>query len=337
MSDAVKQDRVLLVDGMNTYIRSWMIIPITNSDGEHYGGVFGFLKSLKAAVEKFNPTEVVICWDGPSAGLRRHQLLPAYKANRKKPWKRGAVKAFDFLDEEEQNDNFVMQIRRVKEYLNQLPVKVIRIPYVEADDVIAVYAQELSEKSHVIIYSSDADFKQLVTDNVHHYNPISKKLVTRQTFREDLGIDPKNFIVIKSVKGDKSDNIPGIRGIGETTIIKLFPELTEDGIISIDHIVEKSNELGFRGTDPSLTKGQRNKYKLLAENADALRLNHRLMQLLDPEISNQAKEIVLRSVNESPQPFNSMQLKIMFIQDKLEKTVRRFDDWAHTFAGLQTR
>jgi 5'-3' exonuclease len=314
-----------------------MIIPVTNNDGEHFGGVFGFLRSLKAAVDKFRPTEVVICWDGPQSGLRRKNLLPAYKANRKKDWKRGAVKAFDFLNEAEQVDNFVMQIRRVKEYIDQLPVKVISIPYVEADDIIAVYAQELNKTSQVIIYSSDADFKQLVTDNIHHYNPISKKLVSRQTFRADYGIDPKNFIILKSTNGDKSDNIPGIRGIGEVTVKKMFPELSGNTRIDIDYLLEKANELGFRGTDPSISNGQRNKYKLLAENADTLRLNYRLMQLLDPEISNQAKEIVLRVVNESPQSFNSLKLKMMFIQDKLEKTIRRFDGWAHTFAGLQTR
>jgi len=267
MKDVVKQDRVLLIDGMNTFIRSWMIIPVTNDDGEHFGGVFGFLKSVKAAVDKFNPTEVVVVWDGPHSGLRRHNLFPAYKANRKKTWKRGAVKAFDFLSEEEQNDNFVMQIKRVQEYLEHLPIKTIRLPYVEADDVIAVYAQELDKKSQVIIYSSDADFKQLVTDSVHHYNPIAKKLTTCDTFKKEVGIYPKNYIILKSTSGDKSDNIPGIRGLGEKTVIKLFPEVKGNDIVDIDSIVEKSNRLGF-STVGDFTKGQRNKFKLIAENGD---------------------------------------------------------------------
>jgi 5'-3' exonuclease len=337
MTNATKQDRVLLVDGMNTYIRSWMIIPITNDDGEHFGGVFGFLKSLKAAVDKFKPTEVVICWDGPHSGLRRKNLFPAYKANRKKDWRRGSVKAFDFMSEEEQSSNFVMQVQRVQDYLDQLPVKVLRIPYVEADDIIAVYAQELNEKSQVIIYSSDADFKQLITDTVHTYNPISKKYLTRQTFREEVGIDPKNYIIFKSTSGDKSDNIPGVRGLGEKTVMNLFPEVAGEEIIDINDMLEKAKRLGFDGERRDLSKGMLNKYKFLAEHGDELRRNYRLMQLTDPEISNTAKEIVLRSVYESPQPFMSLQLKMMFIQDKLEKTVRRFDDWAHTFAGLQTR
>jgi 5'-3' exonuclease len=332
----VKQDRVLLIDFMNTYIRSYMIIPVTNDDGEHFGGVFGFLKSLKAAVEKFQPTEVVVCCDGANSGLRRKNLFPKYKAHRRKEWKRGAVKAFDFLNEQEQNDNFVMQIRRIQEYLDVLPVKVIRIPYVEADDVIAIYAQELEKTSEVVIYSSDADFKQLVSDNIHYYNPISKQYLDRAAFREDKGIDPKNYIFFKSLQGDKSDGIPGIRGMGETTMLKLFPDLTGDTRLSIDTLVETANRYGF-SKQGEYTPGQRNKFKLLAENADTLRLNYRLMQLLEPEISNQAREIITSKVTESPQSFNAMKLRMMFMQDKLEKTIKSFGGWAHTFAGLQTR
>jgi len=313
-----------------------MIIPITNDDGEHFGGVFGFLKSVKAAVDKFKPTEVVICWDGPHSGLRRKNLFPKYKANRNKDWKRGSVKAFDFLNEQEQSDNFVMQIKRVQEYLDLLPVKVIRIPYVEADDIIAVYAQKLAETSQVIIYSSDADFKQLVNDNIQHYNPIAKKFTTRESFIAEKGIDPKNYIIFKCASGDKSDNIPGVRGIGEATILKLFPELKGDDIITIKEVLEKSRRVGF-STLRDYTPGDRNKYKLISDNSEQIKLNYRLMQLIDPEISNQAKEIVLNSVTASPQQFNSLGLKMKFIKDKLEKTVRRFDDWAHTFAGLQTR
>lgn len=332
----VKQDRVLIIDGMNTYIRSWMIIPITNDDGEHFGGVFGFLKSIKAAVEKFRPTEVVIAWDGVHGGLRRKTLFPEYKAHRQRDWKRGAVKAFDFLDEHEQHDNFVMQLKRVKEYLELLPVKTIRIPYVEADDIIAIYAQQLPKTSQVVIYSSDADFKQLVTDNIVHYNPISKKMVSRSSFRDEVGIDPKNFVILKAALGDKSDNIPGIHGVGNATTVKLFPELSGDSTISIEEIIARANTCGFTNAG-EYTKAQRGKFKLFAEHADILRRNYRLMQLIDPEVSTEAVKQVLDAVSEQPQPFNSLGLKIMFMQDKLEKTVRRFDDWTNTFSGLQTR
>ena len=331
-----KQSRVLIIDGLNTFIRSFMIIPITNSDGEHYGGVFGFLKSVKAAVEKFNPTEVVIAWDGPSGGMRRKTLFPEYKAHRAKEWKPGAIKAFDFLDEQSQRDNFTMQIRRVQEYLDVLPIKFIRIPYIEADDVIAVYAQTLAEHSHVVIYSSDADFKQLVTDKIQHYNPISKKLTTYDSFVEEFGIQPMNHIIFKSVSGDKSDNIPGVRGIGEATIKKLFPIVTSTSKITVEDILEEAHKLGF-GKPKKLTSGQIAKYRMIAESADTLKRNFRLMQLVEPDISNQARQIVIDRVAESPQKFNSLKLKVMFIEDKLEKTVKRFDDWAHAFARLQTR
>jgi len=75
--------RIILVDGFNLFIRCFNIIPITNDDGEHFGGVFGSLRSLRHIVETFNPNELVFVWDGPKSGLKRKQLLSEYKGNRK--------------------------------------------------------------------------------------------------------------------------------------------------------------------------------------------------------------------------------------------------------------
>ena len=330
------QKRVLLVDGMNTFIRSWVIVPVRNSNGEHYGGVYGFLRSVKAAVDKFKPTEVVICWDGAKGGLRRKELMPAYKANRTREWKRGSNRAFDFLSEYDQQENFTMQLKRISEYLETLPVKAIRIPFIEADDVIAIYIQRLEEDTEVVIYSSDADFKQLVTEKVTCYNPIAKLLTTPEAFYDKHSMGPHNYIIMKSIMGDKSDNVAGIKGIGEKTLLKMFPELSNDDLFALDEVLVKANSVGFsKKKDKEFTPGVINKFKVLAENADLLRLNHRIMQLQDPEISNEAKRFIYSTVGEHPGRFNDLKLMMMFIEDKLEKTVKTFDPWVDTFAGLQ--
>lgn len=327
-----KQKNVLLVDAYNTFIRSWLIVPVTNDNGEHYGGVFGFLRSLKSAVDTFKPSEVVVVWDGPKSGLRRKELYPEYKANR--ALQRGSPRAFNFTSKEEQAENFSMQLNRIEEYLETLPIKVSRVPYVEADDVIALYVKALPEDCKAVIYSTDGDFKQLTSDRVSCFNPVVKKLTYHNDLRESMGIEnPANLAIIKAVEGDKSDNISGLRGIGGKSMCTMFPEILENDLVEVDDILRKANEIGF-GKDKKAKMVK--KYQTIAENADTLRLNYRLMQLHDPDVPLTTKEFVRNLVASEPHKFQSLKMKMMFIEDKLEKTVRSYDEWARTFSSLQT-
>ena len=124
----MNRKRILLIDAYNCYLRSFFIVPIQNDDGEHFGAVFGFLRSLKAVIDKFKPTEVIVVWDGPESAVKRRMKLKSYKANRTRVWKRGGIKAFDFLSETEQQENFSYQLKRIHEYLSMFPIKTIMIP-----------------------------------------------------------------------------------------------------------------------------------------------------------------------------------------------------------------
>ena len=328
--------RILLVDFYNLYIRNFLIVPVTNDDGEHMGGVFGFLRSLKAAVDQFKPDIVYIISDGPNSALRRKMVDPKYKSSRKKPWKRGVVKAYDFLNEQEQKDNFSTQLKRLWEYLSVLPVKTMSLPYVEADDLIAEIVNTMPSDTDAIIYSTDADYKQLVNDNIACYNPMAKQLTTKETFFEKHGFRADNYIYFKVVDGDKSDDLPGVKGIGKKTFLKLFPQVVDERITSLDEIFDISRHAIGSGSKV-FTKAIKNRHRDVIAAEDLIRKNFKLMQLLDVDISIQSKDLCKALQSDPPNTFNRFKLRSMFIQDKLNTHVKYFNEWSRVFSNLMMK
>jgi len=327
------KNRILLIDFYNLYIRNFLIVPVTNDDGEHMGGVFGFLRSLKAAVDQFKPTEVYIVSDGPQSGLRRKEIEPNYKASRKKVWKKGSVKAYDFLNEQDQKDNFSIQIKRLYEYLDILPVKIISMPYIEADDIIAEIVNTMPSDTGAVIYSTDADYKQLINDQIVCYNPMAKQLTTKDNFFDKHGFRADNYIYFKVIDGDKSDDLPGVNGIGKKTFLKLFPQVVDEHIDSLDDLLDISKHVvGSRSK--TFTKAIKNRHKDVLDAEDLVRKNYILMQLNDVNISLQSKDICKKLQLEKPNTFNRFRLRSMFIQDKLNNHIKYFGEWSRVFSGL---
>jgi len=158
-----RNDRVLIVDGLNTFIRAYSSSPALNANGEHVGGVSGFLLSVGHAIKTVDPTRVVVVFDGKNGSAKRRQLYPGYKATRKVKIRLNRAEVVD------KEDNQLQQLWRLIDYLEALPITVITLDDSEADDVIAYIANEyLADKdSHTFIMSSDKDFLQLVRSNVH--------------------------------------------------------------------------------------------------------------------------------------------------------------------------
>jgi DNA polymerase I len=333
---ATLKNRILLIDFYNLYIRNFLVVPVTNDDGEHMGGTFGFLRSLKAAIDQFKPTAVYIISDGPNSSLRRKMVDKNYKSSRRKTWKRGAVKAYDFLNEAVQKDSYNSQITKLYEYLDILPVKTLSLPYVEADDLIAEIVNTMPSDTGAIIYSTDADYKQLVNASVVCYNPTAKQLTTKDNFFEKQGFRADNYIYFKVIDGDKSDDLPGVPGIGKATFLKLFPQVVDEHIDSLDEIFDIARHaVGSRSK--VFTKSIKNKYRDVLDSEDLIRKNYKLMQLLDVDISLQSKDICKEIQTESPNEFNRFKLRKMFISDKLGTHVRYFDEWSRVFSRLMMK
>jgi len=214
LDDGHFNDKVLIIDGLNTFIRVFSVMPTLNDDGAHIGGIVGFLKSIGYAIHLFNPTRAIIVFDGKGGSTRRRKLFPEYKAGRRV--KKKLVRAYDFNTPEEERQNMLMQLKRIVEYLELLPVSILSIDNIEADDTIGYLSKQVFDKSKITILSTDKDFLQLVNHRIKVYSPTKKKIYDRETLMEEYGIPSKNFLTYRILEGDKSDNIPGVKGAGLT-------------------------------------------------------------------------------------------------------------------------
>ena len=229
-------DRILVIDGLNTFIRAFAVNPSMNEDGIHIGGMTGFLQSIGYAIKNTKPTRVIICFDGKGGSSKRRKLFPEYKANRKV--RKRLTRLDSFNNQEDESVSMKNQIRRLTQYLDALPITVIAPENIEADDAMAYLSQQVYPESQFYIMSTDKDFLQLVDDRVQVWSPTKKKYYFNETVLEDFEIPAYNFLLYRIMKGDLSDNIPGIRGVGVKALQKRLPILFGDRKITLDELID---------------------------------------------------------------------------------------------------
>jgi len=264
--------KLLFIDGLNMFIRSYIVNPTMDKHGNPIGGCIGFLKSLQKVSRKFQPDEVVVVWDGHEGSQRKRALNKEYKEGR------GPIRfnrRLIQLDPKEQVKNKAYQLIRLMEYLNELPVIQITIDFVEADDVIAYGARHPYYRGwDKIIVSSDKDFFQLCDGRTSIYRPIQDKIVTKQTILEEFKIHPNNFALARAIAGDKSDNLEGVPGVGLKTIAKRFPFLVNAEEYDWQTIV---TTCAMQGKKLKL-------HENIIKSADVIKNNYKIMQLYSPNI-----------------------------------------------------
>ena len=227
--ETVEGERILMIDGLNLFFRNFAILNMVNPDGVHIGGLGGFFRSLGAMIRQMQPTQDYVVFDGAGSANNRKNLLPEYKSGRDLQ----RITNWDaFDDKDDEDDAKIDQMVRIIQYLKTLPVKVVTLDKVEADDIIAYLSEVTPTKKEdkVFIVSSDKDFLQLVNENVIVYRPMEKEYYTTDTMEEKFKMSPNNFILYKTLMGDNSDKVKGIKGLGPKKLYKLFPELTERDI-----------------------------------------------------------------------------------------------------------
>ena len=305
-------DRVLIVDGLNLYLRVFAVNGALNDNGVPVGGLTGFLRSLAYAIREVNPTRVIIVYDGAGGSQRRRKILPNYKSNRK-PGKR--ITRWDaFKDAREEKESMKIQFSRLLEYLDFLPINVISIDRIEADDTIAYIAHTLLDKE-VTIMSADQDFLQLVNDRITVWSPTKKKFYTPRMVEADYGIPAHNFLMYKALMGDKSDNIPGVKGLGPNKLPKIVPDLFTQTTLDLDFILEHAG------------KGEEPMHKRISESADQLRLNEELMDLKNPPISGELKLRITRLIEAPMNLLSRNDFIIMYNDDQLGNAIASPDLW----------
>ena len=298
-------DKVLIIDGLNTFIRVFSVIPTTNEDGIHIGGIVGFLRSIGYAINMISPTRVIIVFDGKGGSNRRRKIYPEYKQNRRTKYRVNRSNSFASQDDEKMN--MIMQIQRVVEYLDTLPVTVLSYDNIEADDTIGYICRQVLTDSQITIMSTDKDFLQLANGRIKIWSPTKKKMYDEQAVLDEYGISSHNLIWYRVLDGDKSDNISGVRGLGLKTIQKKLPFLSENRIVKMDEVLNE-----------------------LPEHKDTIELNYKLMQLSDVDISGSTKTKIIQRVNEPINRLIKFQFEKMFLEDKLFTALPNVTSWLLT-------
>ena len=315
-------DRVLIIDGMNTFIRSFAAIPTMDENGNHIGGVTGFLKSVGYVIRKFKPSRVYVIFDGKGGSKRRREIYPDYKSGRK-PLTR-LNRTYDMTTEQDEQDLMRYELVIVAKALMKLPITTITLDHVEADDIISYIAQHVVENGgESIIYSTDKDFLQLVGDGIKVWNPVRKKTYIPETVLEDYTIHPNNFLLYRALTGDISDNLPGIKGLGMKTLLKFMPGFATEEKLDLDDVI---------------TVAESSKSKVILKIVDQkenIQRNLILMSLLSVMMSDNNKLKVLNKINKPQLFLKKYDLTKLLIETNILPSMQNYDSWVvSTFNSL---
>lgn len=203
------QKNLLVVDGNSLLNRAFYAIkPLTNSAGLYTHAVYGFTTSLQKHLEAYKPDYAVVAFD-MAAPTFRHELYEAYKATRKG-----------------MPDELAVQLPYAKKVAQALGFTLCELPGWEADDILGTLATESARDPELLTYlaTGDRDAMQLITENVRVLYAKTRETVEydRERFIADYGMPPEHYADAKALMGDTSDNIPGIKGVGEKTATKLI-------------------------------------------------------------------------------------------------------------------
>ena len=275
--------RILIIDGLNAFVRAYSADPSTTPRQIPVGGVRGFLKILQKMVRITAPDRVFIAWDGEGGSKKRKRMFKDYKQGRNPLTLNSQIKA----TAEDELKNRIWQETRLVEYLNTLPVIQLMVEGVEADDLVGFLCRDnnFGEYQKVIV-SNDKDFIQLCDDKTILYRPVKEQILNIKSVLEEYDIHPANFVLARALVGDNSDNLPGVKGAGLATIAKRFPFLKEEKEYTIDDILKTSRE----------KLHEQKIYKAVVQDREKIKLNHRVMQLQYRLVTLEQKKKIFQGI-----------------------------------------
>ena len=318
-------DHIMIVDAMNMLIRSFSLLKAMNPSGHHIGGLVGFLRSLGYVTRIFDPTRVVIVWDGKGGSGNRQNIDPNYKAQRAT----SRITHWGLYDSrEEEQEALIGQLFRTKDYIECLPMQQISMEKLEADDIIAYMAKEASNNNKkVTIISSDKDFLQLIDKNIEVYAPIKKKVFTLENVQEEIKVLPQNYNIIKALLGDNSDNLPGVKGLGIKTILSEWKSFTYDPLASLNDIWDHC-ETQMEGDKPKKI------FAKIIHNWDRVLKNYELMNLHESVLDNSEKDTILELIKSPIPALQTGAFLHLLDQDQIEGVTKNTEGWLETFRDL---
>lgn len=299
---------ILLVDGLNLFIRHFVVNPTMSDLGYHIGGTVGFLKSLQYLSDRVGPAKIIVAWEGGGSS-RRRAIFREYKQG-KRPQRLNRYYEDDIPNTVENRDN---QVALAINLLKNTPVQQIYVADCEADDIIAHVVKYKMRDRKVVIVSSDKDLYQLLSKRVIQWSPGQKKFITLKDVKKKFGVSVTNFCTARAFIGDKSDGIPGVPGVGFASLSKRFTVLKNDKFVSVDDILEQTKKL--------VEKNEIKIYTNIIENHDIAKRNWRLMFLDTTSLS--ASQI--EKIDFSFENFQPNTDKIKLVKTLVQSGVKNFD------------
>ena len=308
--------RTLLVDGDNLFKIGFHGAKDVYNDGAHVGGVFHFVNILRKFLEEHNHDKVVVFWDGDSNSSIRKSIYPQYKANRRQDMN------------EYKYESYLYQKSRIKQYLEEIFVRQVEMNNNEADDLIAYYCK-ISKDEKIIIFSADKDLTQLISANVTIYSPITKQYFKNGDMisLNKVDIPHYNVLLTKIFTGDKSDNIDGIQGLGEKTLVKFFPQVQEKPC-TMEEILDYARNIPQKKPIKTLVNLLEGKTKSTIFGEQFYLTNKTIVDLSNPLITDDGKELVEQILTDTIDPTDRgyKNLMRMMMEDGLFKYLPKNDE-----------
>ena len=305
----------ILFDGNNTAYRANVVSELSTKQGFRTSAIMGTLNIIHSTVQtltkefKLPTKEVIFVWD-KGHSKRRTTLYPEYKAGRKS----------DPTPEEKQwYQEFYDQIEVLHQNLHLLGIKSFMKPYWEGDDILLGITEELSKNKSEdisVIVSTDEDFHQLISPNISLYTPIKKILYTFENYESLMLIKPEQFLSYKILKGDSSDNIPGIKGIGEVTAKSL--------------VYKYGNIEGLLNHKMELMKSKRTAKIFTPEGLEILDRNDKLINLKKYVDLSEVEEDIKALLEDEP-TMNSKAVREFLTKYQLVSLLMKYKDWSVLF------
>jgi 5'-3' exonuclease len=272
-----RRTKTLLVDGNVLMKRSYNGAKNVYHKDKHIGGIFAFYSTLRKLVVEHKIDKIVITWDGERGGTLRLDYYPDYKGNRPR-----------FFDQE-----YEIQKLRVKEYGEDLFIKQYEHEDVESDDLIAFYCQNKKKLEDVMVYTNDRDMCQLINEEVTIFLADKKMEVGIGNYGWFFEHNYQNAGIIKIIEGCSSDNIKGIDGVTENTLLTYFPQLKERKV-SLEEILEESKLIqeNRKGKPLKVINNILNGVSKGTHRGPFYEINQKIIDLNNPLLPEEARESI---------------------------------------------
>ena len=220
---------IILIDGSSYLYRAFFACPpLTNAKGEPTGAIIGVVNMIRSLINQYDPTHIAVVFDA-SGGSFRNEIYSEYKATR-----------------QEMPENLRPQIEPIHTILKAMGLPLLCVDGVEADDVIGTLAKQAEKENlEVLISTGDKDMAQLVSDKITLINTMNNTILDPKGVMEKFGVPPRKMIDYLALRGDTSDNIPGVPGIGEKTALNLLTHF--DSLNDIYSHLDEIEKLPIRG------------------------------------------------------------------------------------------